>query len=355
MKRRNATEALIRSVRRIENDCSRSGVLPIFTLVHLCVVSKTPYNTARDVIFDPRVHYSTRRMAKRSGSGFRSIHEPSPPLKALHRAILENCLPVSGVSDMAYAFHPGRDTLAAVRAHVGAQSMIRVDIKDFFGSIGTRRVAAIFMNLGYPELLALEMALLTTVGHEVILRGEHDSGPIYEIHKEGRLPQGASTSGLLANLICAPLDQLLSMVALQWDGVITRYADDICFSSHTPTSREKCQDILRDIICAIESQGFKLNSKKTRIHPKGKVFRILGLCVGESDVWLNRNYKRSLESHIHGVKKFGLINHSYSRGYGSDLEFIEFMWGHYAYSIHVDPTFGIYLKNQLQENNIVSI
>ena len=355
MERRNASKALIRSVRRIENDCSRSEVAPIFTLVHLCVVSSTPYNTARDVIFDPRVHYSTRRMAKRSGPGYRTIHEPSAPLKALHRTILDNCLPVSGVSDMAYAFHPGRDTLAAARVHTGARSMIRVDIRDFFGTIGTRRVAATFMSFGYPELLALEMALLTTVGHEVTLRGESESGPVYEIRREGRLPQGASTSGLLANLICAALDQLLNEVAVKWGGVVTRYADDICFSSHTPASREECEQILRDITSVIESQGFMLNSKKTRILPRGTVFRVLGLCVGESEVWLNRNYRRSLDAHVHGVKKFGIISHSLSRGYVSELEFIEFMWGHYAYSVHIDPNYGAYLKGQLTDLGITNV
>lgn len=345
---RGGSSDLLKEIRRVDHTCLTQSVIPVYTLAHLCVIGRVPYEAARDVIFNHRAHYKSRKIAKRSGHGFRTIHEPSPQLKSIHRAILQNCLPRAAASELSFAYESGRNTSQAARRHIGARAMIHVDIEDFFGSIGSRRIYSTFAGLGYPELLALEMALLCSVGHEVTLRGPDDRGVPYEFLKGGRLPQGASTSGKISNLLCRELDALLSEIASKWGGVVTRYADDISFSLPRPLVRNENSIILTAIERAVRKSGFRLNGKKTRLISKSHEFRMLGLCVGQEDIWLNRNYKNHIRAHLHGIEAFGLSPHAISRGFQSDLEFISFIWGHHAYSAYIDSSFASEVRARLE-------
>jgi RNA-directed DNA polymerase len=352
---RDGSANLLREIKRVDHACLTHNVVPVYTLAHLCVIAKVPYEAARDVIFNHRAHYTSRKLVKRSGLGYRTIHEPTPQLKSLQRAILQNCLPKHVSSELSFAFETGRNTSQAARHHIGARAMIHVDIQDFFGSIGSRRVYSVFADLGYPELLALEMALITSVGHEVTLRGPDDRGVPYEFLKEGRLPQGASTSGKISNLLCKNLDNLLSEIAIKRGGVVTRYADDISFSWPSPMTRSEGGAILAEIGRAVSEAGFNVNPKKTRLIPKSNEFRMLGLCVGQKGIWLNRNYKSHIRAHLYGVEEFGLSEHAISRGFFSDLEFISFIWGHYAYSAYIDPSFASEVRSRLETAGVPDV
>lgn len=344
---RGGTAALLREIRKVDRDCSGSDVTPIYTLTHLCALSRVSYNDVRDAIFDYRSHYRTRKIVKKSGHGTRTLHEPSAPLKSLQHTILNNCLPLQAASDISYAFEKNRNTGSAARVHVGARSVIHVDVEDFYGSISSKRVYKLFRSLGYPELLSLELSLVTSVGHVVTLIGPGESGLTYEVLNEGRLPQGASTSGKISNLVCRGLDEQLLMIGHKWGGVVTRYADDITFSTPHVLSKRDCTTVFHELSGVLSAQRLTLNTRKTRILPSTTEFRMLGLCVGQTGIWLTRNYKDSIRAHLYGVEKFGLAAHSISRGFDSDFSFMNFMWGHYAYSKGIDSAFAEHIRSRL--------
>ncbi|WP_229586605.1 reverse transcriptase family protein [Kocuria sp. CCUG 69068] len=355
MSNRGGSRNLFREIQKVNHDCSKFGVSPIYTLTHLCVVAKVAHKDARDVIFNHQAHYKSRRIKKKSGSGYRTIYEPSPQLKSLQKTILHNCLPTAPASELSFAFETGRNTLAAAGQHVGARAMIHVDVRDFFTSVASKQIYSVFHNLGYPELLSLEMALISTVGHTVTLRQFVEDGLVYEILDPGYLPQGASTSGKLSNMVCADLDEKLSAISHKWGGVITRYADDITFSSPVPLSRSKCTSIYHDLRKALLQSGFVTNSRKTKIFPNVREFKMLGLCVGQENVWLNKSYKKTLRAHLYSLEKFGIFKHSVSRNFDSDLEFMSYMWGHYAYCANVDKKFAGELRSRLEAAGIRKI
>ena len=344
---RGGSVALLQEIRKVDRECSASSVVPIYTLMHLCALGRVSYNAARDAIFDHSSHYKSRNLTKKSGKGFRTIHEPSAPLKSLQRVILDNCLPEAASSDISNAFEKNRSTVSAAHVHIGARSVIHVDVKDFYGSISSKDIYKVFSLLGYPKLLALELALMTSVGHEVALIGPDENGLTYEVLKEGRLPQGASTSGKISNLICKRLDEQLELISHKWGGMATRYADDITFSTPFRLTKKDCLTVFHEISQVAESHGFALNPQKTRILPAVTEFRMLGLCVGKTGVWLNSSYKKSICAHLYGVEKFGLATHSISRGFDSDFEFMNFIWGHYAYAKSVDAPFAEQIRSRL--------
>ena len=49
---------------------------------------------------------------------------------------------------------------------------------------------------------------------------------------KGKLPQGAPTSPILTNMVCAPLDTQLTKLAKKYNLQYSRYADDITFSTY---------------------------------------------------------------------------------------------------------------------------
>lgn len=348
---------LLEQVFSIDDACRQSGVEPVYTLMHLCVLSRVAYKDARNILLDPNSHYTARKIVKRGRRKVlkvRVLHEPSPTLKALQQVIFRNCLPVGPSSPISYAFEAGRSTLGAAKLHIGAKSMVAVDVSDFFGSIKATGVFQLFLRLGYPELLSYEMALLTTVGQSSVPK--HDNpGMTYSTKSVGALPQGAATSGKLANLLCSDLDLQLMQIRRRWSGAVTRYADDICLTLPRQVTRAEGTAIHRELEQALQSCGFELNRSKTRIVLNAPTFSMLGLRVGQDKVWLSKAYKQRVRAHLHGIEKFGLSAHTQDRHYSSELELISSIWGHYAYSAGIEPKFAAEMGSRLRKAGVLPI
>lgn len=129
------------------------------------------------------------------------------------------------------------------------------------------------------------------------------------------LATGAPSSPVLSNLICTRLDSTLSRLAKEHHCVYTRYADDITFSTH----RNKFTLARRDedgsgvssitlspaVIEAIESNGFKINSAKTRLYTQRDRQEVTGLIVNKR-VNVKRIYVRNTRAMLHAWRKHGL-------------------------------------------------
>jgi hypothetical protein len=79
-------------------------------------------------------------------------------------------------------------------------------------------------------------------------------------------------------------------------GVIyTRYADDLTFSSYSPERVTRAYRKVREII---ESEGFRVNERKTRVAGPGRARRVTGLLVGDGRVRIGRRRLRMIRSKI---------------------------------------------------------
>ena len=128
-------------------------------------------------------HYHYQKVAKQSGA-IRLLESPKVRLKAAQRRILREILDLVPGHEAAHGFRAGRFIRSFAAPHVGQGVVLRMDLRDFFPSIGRARVQAVFRTLGYPEPVADILGGLCTNTAPM-------GGPLYQ---QPHLPQGAPTS-----------------------------------------------------------------------------------------------------------------------------------------------------------------
>lgn len=119
----------------------------------------------------------------------------------------------------------------------------------------------------------------------------------------GFLPQGASSSPYLSNLVCLELDKKIHSFILDKGITYTRYADDLTFSSN-----DDLTDYILEIKNVITEKDFKINEKKMRLQ-KDSIRQIVTGLVVNSKVNVPRQYYRSLKQEIYYCKKYGVYSH----------------------------------------------
>ena len=110
--------------------------------------------------------------------------------------------------------------------------------------------------------------------------------------REGYLPQGSATSGLLANLVMFEFDEALLKYCKSHSLRYTRYSDDLFISSDNPKfNRSKALQIISIVQQLCEANGFTLNKDKTKILTPGTRKQVLGLLVDGPSPRLPANEK----------------------------------------------------------------
>lgn len=254
-------------------------------------------------------HYHCKWIPKRHGD-YRMIESPKPRLSAIQTKILREILDFVPTHQAAHGFRRGRSCLTYAAPHVGKLVVLRMDLRNFFGSISFGRVSALFKTLGYPEETARYLAGLCT--NRLPIRASlkspgADSGfvlPWLERRKlnEPHLPQGAPTSPALANLCALHLDFRLTALASKVNADYTRYADDLAFSGNEPVRRKI--ERLSTLVAAIAlAQGFEVNFRKTRTMHRSDRQILTGIVVNER-INLQRHEYDRLKAILHNCLRF---------------------------------------------------
>jgi hypothetical protein len=231
-------------------------------------------------------HYHYRVLAKGYGA-IRLIEAPKPRLKDLQRQILSRILERIPPHAAAHGFLKGRSIKTFIAPHVGQRVVLRMDLRDFFPSIGGARIQSFFRTVGYPESVAdLLGGICTNVApREVWKECGFDVDPLLvrearSLYARPHLPQGAPTSPALANLCAYRVDCRLTGLAKSIGATYTRYADDLVFSGSGDF--ERCVDRLSPHVAAILSEeGFSVHHRKTRLMRQGVRQRLVGLVANQ--------------------------------------------------------------------------
>ncbi|WP_104126696.1 reverse transcriptase family protein [Cryobacterium sp. Y57] len=314
----------------------KSGVRPILTLRHFARDSELSYDYLRKVVRRGVDDYETIKRKKDDGS-FRFISSPRPDLMHAQRWLLEHVLGNLDLHEAAFAYRKGVSIVHCAEVHVGAKWLVKMDLHNFFGEISESRVYSVFRNLNLSPLLSFEIArICTRVPSEAEMTGKVRLFSAYSQHAEGVLPQGAPTSGAIANAVATALDVKLDAIASRRGFVYTRYSDDLTMSTHEKISRDDASKLIADFARAIHGAGFRVHSNKTRVITPGARKVVLGLLVGDRNVRLLPEFKRQVLNHIRGVRNNGLVAHAAHRRFRSSLSMVNYLDGCLAFAHGVD-------------------
>jgi len=159
-----------------------------------------------------------------------------------------------------------------------------MDLKDFFPSLSINWVVNVFSKLGYSNNVAYSLAALCCL----------DDG----------LPQGASTSPVLSNILLLNLDKRLYKLSKKFGLNYTRYADDLAFSGNYIS--HKFSGIVTSIVSDF---GLTVNQQKTKLIVGDKQKIITGISVQGTHLSIPRKTKRLIKQEIHYIRKFGFLSH----------------------------------------------
>jgi RNA-directed DNA polymerase len=222
----------------------------------------------------PRLaHYHYRALTKDAGR-IRVIEAPKPRLKEIQRRILAEILEGIPPHPAAQGFVKGRSIHTFAAPHAGRRVVLRMDLRDFFPSIGAARIQSVFRTAGFPEAVAGLLGGLCT--NAAPRRVWSALGEVRNLYRRPHLPQGAPTSPALANICMYRADCRLAGLAKSAGATYTRYADDLAFSGDAGLER------FSTVVAAIlHEEGFTVHHRKTRIMRQGVRQYLAGLVTNE--------------------------------------------------------------------------
>ncbi|KHE07953.1 retron St85 family RNA-directed DNA polymerase [Citrobacter braakii] len=265
-------------------ECINKNEIPvIFEVEHLSHLIGIKYPEINNIIYSPSDFYRTFEIPKRTG-GSREISTPYPTLMKCQRWIYENILLKIPTHHCAYAYKKEHSIIKNAMQHVNNTNVIKIDLKNFFPSIPINWVINLFAKLGYSNNIPFILSALCC--------------------NDNCLPQGAITSPSLSNILLYSLDERLFKLSEKLGLTYTRYADDMIFSGkYTPP---KTIEYIKHII---ESYGFELNNRKTKILSTEKRKIITGIDISNNELKLPRRTRREIRKVMFFIKKYGLMNH----------------------------------------------
>lgn len=281
---------------------------------------------------DTTDHYTRFAIPKRGG-GRRLISTPKPAMRAAQQWVRTNVLVPLPVSEHAAAFRPGKSIADNARLHSGKSCVIRLDLRDFFGTVTFPRIRGFFESLGYNPGVATVLALICTDAprSRVTLDGQTS----LVIVGDRSLPQGACTSPDLANLITAGLDARIGGLARKFGYTYSRYADDLVLS--TENEEVFAAGVISAVSRVCREEGFQVNHRKTRIMRVPNRQLVTGLLVNNG-VRLTRSDLRRIRAFLHRCETRGLD--AVSAELGKDARAVAH--GYFAYIFMITP--GVAMK-----------
>ncbi len=268
-------------------------VRQLATLLNCDYAKHLVYYLYRGPVRDNYTHFE---IPKRSGK-LRKIHAPKSNLVIMQRSLSRELEKVFKLKASVHGFSKGRSIITNAAPHVRASHVLNLDIQDFFPSINFGRVRGLFMAKPY----ALPASVATVVAQICC--------------HENSLPQGAPTSPIISNMICAKMDAQLRNYAKSHGLYYTRYADDLTLSTRkrllpTALGSKISQDVsyrfevAPELLGIVKSNGFELNEAKTRYFGRGDRRVVTSLVVNRT-VNVRRNYVRHIRALLHSWRVDG--------------------------------------------------
>lgn len=271
-------DALIKYAEKLE-----SNAFPvILNFYHLSLVLGLQPGTLSAIVNSSGNFYRTFKIPKKRSGQFREINSPYPVLKEAQDWIKSNILDKIEPHEKCFSYRKNFSIINNASEHLEAYSLYKIDLQDFFPSIKIGRIITIFQKCGYSKKVSYYLSCLCMINNE-------------------ELPQGASTSPTISNIIGKRLDRRLVGLSSKFKLKYSRYADDMTFSGRriTRNFRISAYNIT-------ESEGFKINpTKEILIIGLKKKKIVTGISVSNgNELKIPREMKRNIKLDVHKYLKY---------------------------------------------------
>lgn len=245
---------------------------------------------------NPDHHYQSFSILKKSGE-LRNILAPITTLKILQRKLNYILEHACSFRSCVHGFILNKNIVSNAEIHCKKTFVFNIDLLDFFPSINFGRVRGMFIKPPYsfPTSVATVLAQICCY--------------------KNQLPQGAPTSPIISNMICAKMDGELQRLAGKYRCDYTRYADDITFSTFNTTftpqlcrhenSIPKTSVVGDELLKIIHNNGFKINDKKVRLQYTSCRQSVTGLITNEFPN-IKKKFSKQIRSMLYDWDKYGL-------------------------------------------------
>lgn len=240
---------------------------------------------------------------KKKDGGTRIAYDAVPPLKFIQKRITSNIF--QKITFPYYIHGCIRDKTAPrsiytnAEPHAGKKYIINCDIKNFFPSISDNIVYDIYRYcLNFSPEVSNTLTILCTL--------------------DGHLPQGASPSSYLANLVFWDVEPIL-VKELETKGfTYTRFADDITISTNKELKNSDKSAAINIIRNRLRKKNCTLHKNKTMVLRRGKSIKIrdknqdntynvpvsvTGLTVCNSKIGISKIERKKIRAAVHRLSQ----------------------------------------------------
>lgn len=208
---------------------------------------------------------------KKNGYRQLSYLPKSSVLYLLQKKLLHNYLEKVSLPVCVVGFRKNENYKSYLLPHVGRKFFLRIDIKDFFISISKEVIVSelrCYLSLNTPEETERIIALIADI-----------------VTRNDVLPQGASTSPAISNIVMARIDQRILKYCQVFDITYTRYADDLLFSSYKFDFSKK-KWFFKKIKHILKDNSLTINYAKNKVAQDE--ISLNGYVISNMDVHLSR-------------------------------------------------------------------
>lgn len=243
----------------------------------------TPNNLA-SLSASARTYYHPNRPENKPDGTTRQTYRVSTPLSEVQHNIIKHIFYdvhfpdylLGGIKDV----DNPRDYVLNAARHAKSKIFMKEDIRNFFPSIRASLVFNIWRSFFvFPVELCTLLTNLTTY--------------------RGFVPQGASTSPYLANLVFWEKESELEHTLSQTGCMYTRYFDDITISSLRKILPPERQQITEMVYRMLFSLGFKPKRKKRRVMTRRNRVDIHNLNVNSGKPTLSQVERRKIRKAVY--------------------------------------------------------
>lgn len=266
----------------------------IRTVNHLCCVLGVKEGMIRTILSNIDSYYREKKIEKKKNGRLKLNKEGTPRYRIINpslnqlytiqerinRFLTDQIQP----SDYAYGATKGRDNVKNAKIHLGKKYIFQTDMQDFFPFITHKMVYAMFVRHGFSCDISSILTKLTTF--------------------EGHLPQGASTSATIANLVFAETGDKITDICKKSGLYFTTFVDDVTISAPFDF-KDKTPNILE----MIKAGGFKISHPKTTYKTDHPI--ITGVKLGNNYLDVTDKFKAKLlvtegktEAQIQGERNY---------------------------------------------------